>query len=113
MLRLIKSGSGFWVLLFAATWGLSASSFAIYKALDARWIIRFPKKWELQLDGVISDFLTWLVESAGFHFFSFKDLTRGIAAVIEAPYQFFRNLLIEGFSTGFGETATQLSPSLT
>ena len=112
MLRLIKSGSGFWVLLFAATWGLSASSFAIYRALDARWIIRFPKKWELQLDGVISDFLTWLVESAGFHFFSFKDLTRGIAAVIEAPYQFFRNLLIEGFSTGFGETAMQLSPSL-
>ncbi|MGY9011562.1 MAG: ABC transporter permease, partial [Rhodobacterales bacterium] len=26
--------------------------------------------------------------------------------------QFFRNLLIEGFSTGFGETATQLVPPL-
>ena len=30
----------FWVLLFAVTWALSRNSFAIYKALDARWIIR-------------------------------------------------------------------------
>ncbi|MGB7242414.1 MAG: ABC transporter permease subunit [Sulfitobacter sp.] len=112
MTRLLKSGYGFWVLLFAVTWALSAFSFTLYKALDARWIIRFPKKWELQLDGQISGFLNWLVESAGFYLFSFKDLTRGIATIIEAPYQFFRNLLIEGFSTGIGDSAVLLSPSL-
>lgn len=112
MPRIWKSGYGFWVVLFACTWALSASSFTLYKALNARWIIKFPKKWELGLDDRISDLLNWLVESAGFYFFSFKDLTRGIALVIEAPYQFFRSLLIEGFSTGIGDSATQVSPSL-
>ena len=102
----------FWLGLFATTWILSTWSFQMYKALDARWIIRFPSKWELPLEGVISDFLDWLVESAGFHFFSFRDLTRAIAATIEAPYQFLRNLLIEGFSTGHGDSAVQLSPSI-
>ncbi|MCZ4352518.1 ABC transporter permease subunit [Roseovarius aestuarii] len=112
MRRLAKSGYVFWIALFAITWALSTFSFALYKALDARWIIRFPKQWQLELDGKISTFLDWLVESAGFYFFSFRDLTRAIAAVIEAPYQFFRNLLIEGFSSGIGETATQILPSL-
>lgn len=110
--RVLKSGYAFWLGLFAVTWVLSASSFALYKALDARWIIRFPKKWELGLDTVFSDVLDWLVETAGFYFFSFRDLTRAIAAVIEAPYQFFRNLLIEGFSKGIGESATQILPAL-
>jgi len=112
MQRRLKPSYIFWGVLFTLTLVLSKSSFILYKALDARWIIRFPSEWELKLNGVISDFLTWLVESAGFYFFSFKDLTRGIAALIEAPYQFFRNLLIEGFSTGIGDTAVQLSPPL-
>lgn len=112
MPRWMTSGRLFWLALFAVTWALSTWSFQLYKALDARWIIRFPTKWQLELDGAISGFLTWLVEDAGFYFFSFKDLTRAIAALIEAPYQFLRNLLIEGFSSGYGETAVQLAPSL-
>lgn len=112
MKSLAKSGYTFWILLFAVTWALSAYSFALYKAFDARWIIRFPKKWQLNLDGYISSFLDWLVESAGFFFFSFRDLTRGIATVIDTPYQILRNVLIDGFSSGYGDTAIQLVPSL-
>lgn len=108
----IKSGYGFWPALFMLTLALSSLSFPIYKAFEARWIIRFPKAWELQLDGTISDFFAWLVEDAGFYFFSFRDLTRGIAVVIEAPYQFFRNVLIEGFFVGDVNSATQILPSL-
>ncbi len=110
--RLVKSGPLFWALMFAVTWALSTWSFVLYKALDARWIIRFPKKWQVPLDDWISGFLNWLVESAGFYFFTFKDLTRGIAAVIEAPYQVLRDLLIEGFSTGLGAEAVEIAPSL-
>ena len=110
--RAVRSGAAFWVLLFGVTWALSSYSFQLYKALDARWIIRFPKKWELPLEDWISDFLDWLVESAGFFFFSFKDLTRAIAAAIEAPYQALRNLLIEGFQSGLGDTAVEIAPSL-
>jgi len=112
MLRLIKSPKTFWIVLFAITWALSTWSFQLYKALDARWIIRFPKKWELPLEESISNFLDWLVNSAGFYFFTFREFTRAIAMVIEAPYQLLRNLLIEGFSTGYGDAAVLLSPSL-
>lgn len=112
MRRMAKSGAAFWLSLLVITWALSTWSFQLYKAFDARWIVRFPGQWELHLDSRISAFLDWLVESAGFFFFSFKALTRGIAALIEAPYQILRNLLIEGFSSGIGDTAVQISPSL-
>lgn len=102
----------FWPGLFAVTWALSQYSFQIYKALDARWIIRFPKQYQLNLDDAISGFLDWLVNTANFGLFTFRDLTRTIAWVIEVPYQFLRNLLIEGFQTGLGDTAVQIAPSL-
>ena len=112
MRRFLTPNRIFWSLLFIVTWALSTWSFWLYKALDARWIIRFPAKWELGLDSSVSDALNWLVEEAGFYFFSVRDLTRGIAATLEAPYQFLRNLLIEGFSTGYGDTAVQYFPPL-
>jgi len=112
MARLLKSSFGFWAMLFAITWALSTWSFPLYKALDARWIIRFPQQWELPLESSISAFLNWLVESANFYFFTFKDITRAIAAAIEAPYQVLRDLLIEGFTSGFGDATVQHAPSL-
>ncbi|NNE80477.1 MAG: ABC transporter permease subunit [Silicimonas sp.] len=110
--RHLTSGRLFWAGLFVITWVLSQYSFQIYKALDARWIIRFPKQYQLQLDGWISAFLDWLVNTANFWLFSFRDVTRGIAYLIEVPYQFLRNLLIEGFQSGLGDQAVQLAPSL-
>lgn len=112
MRRFLTSNKVFWALLFVVIWALSTWSFWLYKALDARWIIRFPAKWELGLDSGISGALAWLVEEAGFYFFSVRDLTRGIAAMLEAPYQFLRNLLIEGFFTGHGDAAVQYFPPL-
>ena len=112
MRRRFTWSTGFWVGLFAITWALSSYSFPLYKALDARWIVRFPKAYELPTEDWISAFLDWLVDSAHFVFFTFRDMTRAIAAVIEAPYQFLRNLLIEGFQSGLGEQAVQIAPSL-
>ena len=108
----ITRGRLFWLGLFALTWALSTYSFQLYKLLDARWIIRFPAALQLNLDTVISNFLDWLVNEAHFGLFSFRDLTRAIAWMIELPYQFLRNLLIEGFQTGIGDSAVQIAPSL-
>lgn len=102
----------FWLGLFAITWLLSQYSFQLYKTFDARWIIRYPKQYQLHIDNWISDALDWLVNTANFWLFSFRDLTRSIAFVIEVPYQFLRNLLIEGFQWGLGEQAITLAPSL-
>ena len=102
----------FWGGVFAVTWLLSQFSFQIYKALDARWIIRFPQQYQLHVDQWISSFLDWLVNTANFWLFTFRDLTRAIAFLIEQPYQFLRNLLIEGFQSGIGDHAIQIAPSL-
>ncbi|MDU8944244.1 ABC transporter permease [Ovoidimarina sediminis] len=112
MARALNRHTAFWLGLFALTWALSTWSFGLYKALDARWIVRFPKGLELPLEDRISAFLDWLVNNANFGLFTFRDLTRAIAAVIEWPYQVLRNLLIEGFQIGLGDQATQIAPSL-
>ncbi len=112
MRRWITWSTGFWVALFAVTWALSSYSFQLYKAFDARWIVRFPKSYELPTESWISALLDWLVDKAHFVVFTFRDLTRAIAAMIELPYQFLRNLLIEGFQSGIGAEAVQIAPSL-
>lgn len=111
MRRFLTRNSTFWFVLFAVTWGLSSFSFQLYKALDARWIIRFPKQYELPVEAWVTRVLDWLTDSAHFVLFTFQDLTRAIAALIEAPYQILRNLLIEGFQSGFGEQVVHYAPS--
>ena len=95
----------FWACLLALTWGFSHFSFPLYKLLDARWLIRFPKQLELPLDAWINGLFRWLVEDAGFGFFSFRDVTRFFALLIELPYDFARNILIDGFTTGLAGLA--------
>lgn len=54
LLRHITRGRMFWGGLFAITWVLSQYSFQIYKALDARWLLRFPTQYQLNLDTSMS-----------------------------------------------------------
>ena len=61
----------FWLSLLGITLMLSSFSFQLYKVFDARWIIRFPKKYELPTEKWISVFLDWLVDSANFYFSRF------------------------------------------
>ncbi len=107
-----QPAKAFWLGLFFITWALSTYSFSIYKALDARWIIRFPKKWEMPLADYISNAMKWLVEDASFGLFTFREFTRFISAIIEWPYQVVRSGLIEGFSTGQGQQAVEVAPAL-
>lgn len=107
-----NSAVRFWAILFAVTWLLSRYSWDLYKTLDARWIIKYPAAARLPLESQISAFMQWLVEDASFGLFSFRDMTRFIASLIEGPYDFARDLLIEGFSVGLGNEAVEIAPSL-
>jgi glycine betaine/proline transport system permease protein len=102
----------FWFALIGVTWALSTWSFDIYKALDARWIIRYPAAYELPTAAWISEGLRWLVEDATLGLFTVRDLTRAISAVIEAPYTLVRSALATGFMDGEGSAATQIAPEL-
>ncbi|RKF15135.1 ABC transporter permease subunit [Roseovarius spongiae] len=110
--RLIRPGALFWWALLAATWALSTWSFQLYKAFDARWIIRFPSGWKLPMESWISDAMKWLLEDATFGLFTFRELTRFVSAVIEAPYDLVRAALADGFMQGQGSYAVEIAPPL-
>jgi len=95
----------FWLVLFLTTWVLSANSFSLYKAFSARWIIRFPKRWEIPLADWISAAMDWFV-------FYFSGFTRFLASLVEWPYQVVRSALIDGFATGQGQQAVEIVPAL-
>ncbi len=105
-------GPALWWGLFAATWLLSTYSRDLSKALEARWIIKYPAGWRLPLKRDISDAMKWLVEEASFGLFTFKDFTRGLAWLVEVPYDFVRAAVIDGFVVGVGSEASQIAPSL-
>lgn len=102
----------FWGGLFVITFALSNWSFPLYKALDARWIIKFPKAYELHWEKEISTFFKWLQNDADLYFFSVRDLTRFISAIIEWPYDQIRNFLADGFNSGLGSNAVEILPPL-
>jgi len=108
----IASTRWFWLALFVATWWLSSQSRALAKQFDARWLIKFPRAWEMPLDKQLSAAMKWLLNDAHFGLFTFKELTRALSAVLEAPYRAVRALLVDGVSSGQGQQAIELLPSL-
>ncbi len=109
---LVTAPRVFWLGLFAATWALSTWSLPLYKALDARWIIQYPKKYQLELDVWITAAMNWLVDDLDFGLFTFRDVTRFMSAMIEAPYDIVRDFLVGGFQLGQGQQAVELAPPL-
>jgi len=109
---LTREGRWFWFGLFAATWVVSSYGRDAARAIDARWLVKYPTAWRLPLKGEISTAMDWLVEEANFGLFTFRELTRGISWVIEIPYDFARSALIDGFERGLGSNAVEIAPSL-
>lgn len=108
----ISRKAAFWLVVFAASILLGQYGKDLAAALDAKWLIKFPRDLTFPIKDDISRFMAWLVEDAGFGLFSFVDLTRGIAWLIEVPYTFMRGLLIDGLVFGVGNEAVQILPPL-
>ena len=53
----------------------------------APWAFEYPRAWQVPLARWISAAMTWLVREAHFGLFTFTELTRFIAAIIDAPYR--------------------------
>ncbi|MEQ9487789.1 MAG: ABC transporter permease subunit [Alphaproteobacteria bacterium] len=101
-----------WLVLLAATFVLASVSKDLAAALNAKWMLDLPRGMQFIIKDDISDAMNWLVEDAGFGLFTFTQLTRGIAWVVEQPYDFMRALLTEGFLRGQGDEAVEILPSL-
>ncbi|GAB4366358.1 MAG: ABC transporter permease subunit [Kiloniellaceae bacterium] len=101
-----------WLFLGLATVVLANTSGSLAKTLDARWLTKVPRELSVSMKGDISAFMKWLVEDASFGLFSFTDLTRGIAWLLEQPYELAKALLVTGFVQGLGNEAVQWLPPL-
>lgn len=82
------------------------------KALDARWLTKFPSAWVIPFKTYISSAMTWLIEDAAIGPVSFTDVTRAIAWLIEQPYNLVLALLADGFVSGQGNDAQIILPAI-
>ncbi|MCB1503247.1 MAG: ABC transporter permease subunit, partial [Bauldia sp.] len=78
----------------------------------APWAVVYPKGMELPAAKWISQGMNWLVDDATFGLFTFTEMTRAIAAVVEVPYTIALSVLSTGFMQGEGSNAVQLLPPL-
>ena len=74
------------------------------------WAFDYPEKWEIPLQSVISSFMRWLIEDVHFGLFTFKEMTRAIAWLLEQPYNLIGDILWKGFVSGQGSAAVQIIP---
>jgi glycine betaine/proline transport system permease protein len=96
-----------------ALWLLALAVFALLTlAPTPEWVNIFPKEWQLPVAAWISAAMKWLVNEATFGLFTFTELTRFIASIVEAPYRLVLSLLATGFLSGQGSSAVQVAPPL-
>ena len=75
-----------------------------------KWMFDYPKAWQLPAARHISAWMKWLIDEAHFGLFSFTDLTRFVAQLIDLPYRLALSLLATGFLDGQGSAAVQVLP---
>ena len=61
------------------------------------WIIEFPDLLKIPIAKYITIFVKWLIEDADFGLFTFKQLTRAIGSLLDAPSLFLKGFLANGF----------------
>ncbi|MBK8438389.1 MAG: ABC transporter permease subunit [Rhodobacter sp.] len=99
-----------WHLIWAAL-AVIAMLLAFAVKLPPGWLWP-PEAMHLPMAGWVSAGMKWLTDSAAIGPVSFKDLTRGFAALVEAPYDMARVLLVDGITEGRGRRATTIIPPL-
>lgn len=102
----IGGGSAAWLIalaLFVAFWLFGGS---------VKWAFDYPRAWQIPAQRWIGAAMKWLVDSASFGLFTFTDLTRFVAALIDMPYRLVLSLLSTGFLSGRGSGAVEILPPL-
>ncbi|MBC7148886.1 MAG: ABC transporter permease subunit [Rhizobium sp.] len=95
--------------LLAFALGLTLAAWWIGPKLG-KWMFDYPKAWQLPAARHISAWMKWLIDEAHFGLFSFTDLTRFVAQLIDLPYRLALSLLATGFLEGQGSAAVQVLP---
>jgi glycine betaine/proline transport system permease protein len=80
-----------WGLAFGLFWALAAWGGAVVP-----WAFDYPKQFILPAARWIGAFTKWLLNDASFGLFTFREFTRFLSAIVDAPYQFVSGLLSGG-----------------
>ena len=98
----VRGGTAAWiaaVVVFIGFWQFGG---------QAKWAFDYPKAWQIPAQRWIGAAMKWLVDSASFGLFTFTDLTRFIASLIDLPYRLWLSLLSTGFLSGQGSSAVEI-----
>jgi glycine betaine/proline transport system permease protein len=90
----------------------AAVLFQLYGKPFAPWAFKFPRGWQTGLRYHLSDFSDWLLNDATFGLFTFTEMTRMIAWLMDIPYSIVKSFLATGLLKGQGSDAIQLLPPL-
>lgn len=100
-------------LMLLITLALASFSDRIAEKTGWKWFQSWSTEWSRSPADSISRSTKWLVNDATLGIFTFTELTRGIAFVIEKPYSWALAILSDGFMDGVGRRAEQIIPPLT
>ncbi len=99
-----------WLLAWAV---LLLGTVALYVFKDdLAWAFKYPRTMVVPLRFWLSDFMKWLMNSFDLGLFTFREMTRFMAWVLEQPYWLSRSLLSTGFLEGQGSYAVQVFPRI-
>ncbi len=90
------------VVLFLALWKFGGPL--------APWAFDYPAALSIPAARWISQATRWLMNDATFGLFTFAEMTRFVAAIIDVPYRIALSLLSTGFMSGRGSAAVQYLP---
>ena len=72
----------------------------------------YPESWFVPLRFWVSDLMKWLVNDFDLGLFTFQEMTRSIAWLLEWPLRAAQSLFAEGFSRGIGRDAVEIVPRI-
>ena len=87
----------------AVAFGLAIVAFVLFRIYGETivpWAFDYPRAQTIPVARWISQFTKWLINDATFGLFTFTELTRFIAVVIDFPYQSVLSLFATGLMSG-------------
>ena len=72
-----------------------------------KWLVKYPKHYSFPFAIYTTTFVKWLINEANF-LFTFNDLTRFFAWIIEQPYKIVLAIFSKGILRGQGQDAIQI-----
>ncbi len=93
-----------WIALLFVGWGI------FWQQEWWPWAVKYPRDWIVPLRFWISDFMKWLINDLDFGLFTFKQMTRSLAWLLEWPLNFAKQLLAQGFTFSTDPRAAVVLP---